>query len=287
MAGYQLLLLDQQFNSIQKAFWKAEKVRLVETDVIDFNEDLKADTVIHAATLTASAYELNMTLEAYLKRNLDSNFHMISWARKQEVKQFLFISSAGVFSPQQAGPLTEQSFALSKGLYAVAKRCTEDLLEKIDDLNCVSVRLGNVYGEDEQATTSRPRVSLLQRMLNEALEQGSIVVPNEGPRDWTYCKDIAKLIQLLLETPMPKSKLYHLVSDEYFTALEIAQKIKQRLGNIKLELSSEKPAPQRGLLASNHLGESGLSDWTAFDVGLKAVIDRQLNIFKAPVAVTL
>lgn len=258
-----------------------ENVRLLEGDVTEFHEDLKVDCVIHAATLTASAQELNMTSETYLKTNLDANFHMISWARKQHVKRFLFISSAGVFSAQQEGPLSEQSLALSKGLYALAKRCTEDLLEKIDELECISVRLGNVYGEDEQARSSRPRVSLLQRMLNQALEQGRILVPNEAPRDWTYCQDIAKLIQLLLEAPMPNSKLYHLVSDEHFTALEIAQKIQKNLTTIKLELSQDKATQLRGLLASNHLNELGFADWTPFDVGLKALIAKQKKDFDA------
>lgn len=276
LAGYKLALLDQQFDSHSKDFWIQEGVALYETEVGSFQEKLSIDTVIHAATLTAEAHELKMTAESYLKTNLDTNFHMISWARANRVKRFIFISSAGVFSAQQKGPLTEQSATLSKSLYALAKRCTEDLLETIyKELESVSVRLGNVYGENEQARSSRPRVSLLQRMLNQALEQGRIVVPNESPRDWTYCQDIAKLIQRLIEIPKPASQLYHLVSNESFTALEIAQKIQQELVNIKLELSQGKATQLRGLLTSKYLSEAGFTHWTPFDEGLKKVIDKQ------------
>lgn len=270
------MLLDRHFDAHTKTFWNKEKIALYQTDISTFQASLNVDCVIHTATLTAEAHELKMTAEAYLKTNLDINFHMISWARANKAKRFIFISSAGVFAANQQGPLSEQSIPLSNGLYAIAKSSTENLLETLNkELECVSLRLGNVYGEDEQARSSRPRVSLLQRMLNQALEQERIVVPNESPRDWTYCQDIAKLIERLVDIEKPKKQLYHLVSNDSFTALEIAQKIQQQLPQVTLELSQDKATQLRGLLTSDYLGELGFTDWTPFDEGLKTLIAKQ------------
>lgn len=218
-----------------------------------------------------------MTPETYLKVSLNINFHMLNWSRNNGVKRFIFISSAGVFSSTQQGRLDENAAPLSKGLYALSKRSTEDLMTHLNvegAYDFISVRLGNVYGEAEYSKHSRPRVSLFQRMLNKATTQGSISVPNESPRDWTYAGDIAKLFVHLLETKSPK-ELYHFVSDESFTALELAQKIQHLLPEVTLKRNTEPETQLRAPLKTNYLSELNFSNWTPFDRGLEHVIRAQ------------
>jgi UDP-glucose 4-epimerase len=275
--GYNLVLLDRTFDARHQRFWLQKSVRLIETELADFHEYLDVDEVIHTATLTAEPHELGLTPIAFLKANLDANFLMLEWAQINKVKRFIFISSAGVFAGQQ-GILDESALPLAKGLYALAKRTTEDLIKTLTvNATCdfVSVRLGNVYGEDEISRTSRPRVSLLQRMLTEALGQKVIHVPNETSRDWTYLADIAKLFDILLHKEVLEYPLYHFVSKESFTAHQLAQKIQQHLPDVKLELSKEAITQLRSPLLSERLQEFNFSDWTPFDVGLKQVIRTQ------------
>jgi UDP-glucose 4-epimerase len=272
--GYNLVLLDRAFDAERQRFWLKKSVRFIEAELANFHQFLDVDAVIHAAALTAEPQELGMTPTAYLKANLDANFLMLEWAQVNKVKRFIFISSAGVFAGQQ-GVLDESAPPLAKGLYALAKRTTEDLMETLNikqSCDFVSVRLGNVYGEDEISRTSRPRVSLLQRLLTEALEQKVIHVPNETSRDWTYLADIAKLFDVLLQKPAPLHHLYHFVSKESFTALQLAQKIQQFLPEVKLELTKDVTPQLRSPLQTKCLQEFNFSDWTPFDVGLKHVI---------------
>jgi UDP-glucose 4-epimerase len=275
--GYNVVLLDRAFDTERQRFWSQKSVRLIETELVDFRQCLNVDAVIHAAALTAEPQELGLTPTAYLKANLDANFLMLEWARINKVKRFIFISSAGVFAGQQ-GVLDESALPLAKGLYALAKRTTEDLMETLNlKENCdfISVRLGNVYGEEEHPRSSRPRVSLLQRLLTEALEHGVLTVPNETSRDWTYLADIAKLFDVLLQKPVLEHPLYHFVSNERFTALQLAQKIQQHLPDIKLELTKEVTTQLRSPLQTERLQEFNFSDWTSFEVGLKHVIRTQ------------
>jgi UDP-glucose 4-epimerase len=276
--GYTLILLDRAFDLERQRFWSPRGVGLIETELATFHQFLAVDAIIHAAALTAEPQELGVTPTAYLKANLDANFLMLEWARVNKVKRFIFISSAGVFASHQQENLTEIAPPFAKGLYALAKRTTEDLIETLnakEKCEFVSVRLGNVYGADEIPRTSRPRVSLLQRMLTEALEHGVITVPNETSRDWTYLPDIAKLFDMLLQKAAPLHHLYHFVSNEWFTAHQLAQKIQQHLPNVKLELTKEVTTQLRAPLQTERLQEFNFSDWTPFDVGLKQVIRAQ------------
>jgi UDP-glucose 4-epimerase len=275
--GYNLALLDRAYDNEHQRFWLQKSVRSIETQLADFHEYLDVDVVIHAATLTAEPHELGLTPTAYLKANLDANFLMLEWARVNKVKRFIFISSAGVFAGQQ-GVLDESALPLAKGLYALAKRTTEDLMETLNAKeNCkfISVRLGNIYGEAEISRPSRPKVSLLQRMLTEALGHGVITIPNETSRDWTYLGDIAKLFDVLLQKEILEHPLYHFVSKESFTPLQLAQKIQQHLPDVKLELSKEVTAQLRSPLQSERLQDFNFSAWTPFDMGLKQVIRSQ------------
>jgi nucleoside-diphosphate-sugar epimerase len=278
--GYTLILIDIEFDEEHKKFWGKKKVVLLEHDIISFNQSYKVDVVIHTAALTATPQELDWSAEQYLKISLELNFHIIAWAREHQATRFIFISSAGVFARHQTN-LNETATPLAKGLYALAKRTTEGLLENLaenEQLEFLSVRLGNVYGEDERPRTSRPTVSLLQRMLNQALEHHCIQVPNESSREWTYVGDIAKLIQRLIEAPQLNHKLYHLVSEESFSALELAQKIQQVLPSVRLEFDAQPLTQLRAPLKSERIQELGFSDWTPFEVGLRNVIETYQGV---------
>ncbi len=278
--GYTLILLDRDFDHDHKTYWSSRQVLLFELDLLDLQESYNADVVIHAAAITADAKELGLSAEAYLQNSLELNFHMLSWAKANAIKRFIFISSAGVFAAHQNN-LDETALPQSKGLYAIAKRTTEDLIETLastEQLDFLSVRLGNVYGEDERPRPSRPRVGLLQRMIDMALEHRVIQVPNETHRDWTYAPDIANLFLRLVETPLLNYRLYHLVSPQHFSALELAQKIQAHLPPSKLEVSPTPLAQLRTPLKSERLQTLGFTNWTPFEIGLSQVIKAHQGV---------
>lgn len=280
--GFRLLLLDQAFDSSFKSYCLKRSIDFYEQDLLTFNEPLEPDVVIHGAALTAEAKELKLSEELYLKTSLELNFHMIHWARTQQVRRFIFISSAGVFASHQQDVLNEASPGLNTSLYALAKRCTEDLVANLNkeypDREYLSVRLGNVYGTEETPRASRPRVSLLQRMLNQALSEGRILVPQESNRDWTFASDIGQLFACLVKHPKPAQRLYHLVSGEQFSALELAQALKNHLPELKLEPESAAFTQLRAPLHSKHVQELPFSDWTSLDQGLGQVLNAQRQV---------
>ncbi|CAN5905799.1 NAD(P)-dependent oxidoreductase [soil metagenome] len=280
--GYRLFLVDQVFDSGTKAFWaKQSATTLIEADARALPSLLDAhiDAVIHGAFITATPEETGSTPEAHYRVNVDSAVSMLAWAEVHKVKRFLFLSSAGVFSSEQTGRLTETTLPSPKGLYAVAKREIEELLQTLREdgrRDLITLRFGNLYGPDERARASRPRTSLVQRMVDEVVRTGGITVPNETARDWTFAPDLAGVIDCILKTPQTRHSLYHVVSGEALTAFEIAQKVADE-SPVTLNLTDEHTR-LRPPLTSERLGEFGFSDWTPFDSGLAQTLAGGLEV---------
>ena len=211
-----------------------------------------------------------MTPSAHYRANVEGAVATLTWAKAHNAKRFLFLSSAGVFSSDRKGPLTETTPPSPKGVYAVAKRAIEELLEtlRVDEgRDLITLRLGNLYGPGERSRSSRPRTSLVQRLVDEAVTTGRITVPDETARDWTFAPDLARIIDRIIKIPQTLHSLYHVVSGEALTAVELAQKIAAALPHVTLNISDE-PSRLRPPLKSERLGEFGFSDWTPFDNGL-------------------
>ena len=77
---------------------------------------------------------------------------------------------------------------------------------------------------------SRPKLSMVGRMLHEALKQGEIKIerPDEQA-EWTYAPDIGRALGALVEAESLNHALYQLASGERLSRLHIARQIQQRL----------------------------------------------------------
>ena len=276
--GFRLHLVDQTFGASSKAYWNQQGQGLLEADARALPPLDAVDAVVHGAFITAHPEEVGLTPEEHYRVNVGSAVAMLEYAKAHNVKRFIFLSSAGVFSPEQTAPLTKTTFPSPKGPYAVAKRAVEELLKTLREKgrDVVTLRLGNLYGPFEHSRSTRPRTSLVQRMVNEAVRTNHINVPNETARDWTFAPDLAPVVDRILKVSHLQHPLYHVVSGEALTALEIAQKIADELPHVTLNLADEQTR-LRPPLQSERFGEFGFNDWTRFDDGLERTLAGQLE----------
>ena len=271
-------LVDQSFDAASKTYWTKRKQVVTEADARALPPLDAVDAVVHGAFITAHPEEVGLTPEEHYRVNVGSAVAMLEYAKAHNVKRFIFLSSAGVFSPEQTAPLTETTFPSPKGPYAVAKRAVEELLKTLREKgrDVVTLRLGNLYGPFEHSRSTRPRTSLVQRMVNEAVRTNHINLPNETARDWTFAPDLAPVVDRVLKTSQPEHPLYHVVSGEALTALEIAQKIADKLSHVTLTLADEQTR-LRPPLQSERLEEFDFNDWTRFGDGLAQTLAGQLE----------
>ena len=160
-AGYEVVVLDNLYNSSKKAIDRIEeitgkKVTFYENDMLDADalEKLftneKIDCVIHFAGLKAVGESVAKPLE-YYKNNIGGTLTLVEAMRKHGCKNIIFSSSATVYGDPAQIPITE---ACPKGHctnpYGQTKSMLEEVLmdvQKADnEWNVVLLRYFNPIG---------------------------------------------------------------------------------------------------------------------------------------------
>lgn len=285
-AGHTVTALDRAFDADLRREWPdrwAARVALVEAEAGDI-PPAPVDALIHAAALTASPEEAGCSAEDHVRANLEPLLAVLEWAHEAGVRRVIFVSSSAVFRATPPGRVDERQLAAPLGLYAVAKHAAENLIETLREdfgRDVVSVRLSNVYGPRERVRASRPRLSLIARMVGDALNKGKVIVYLADPaREWTFAPDIGRALIALLEAPACQHSLYHVASGHVLAPREIARAIGALLPGVQIEERpgtdpTIPPLTRRGYLNSERLRhETGFDRWTPLEQGLRATIER-------------
>jgi nucleoside-diphosphate-sugar epimerase len=137
----------------------------------------------------------------------------------------------------------------------------------------LAVRLGFLYGPSERRSNTRPRVSLVASLVEDALTTGKITVAAVSPStDWTFVPDIGRSLVALLQAPHLNNTLYHLTSGEALSQMDIAHAIQRVIPNVEIETHDQRPG-FRGVLVGERLqADTGFNDWTTFADGLAETI---------------
>jgi nucleoside-diphosphate-sugar epimerase len=148
------------------------------------------------------------------------------------VERCVILSSSGVYDQQADGPCDEDHPLDPRGAYAQAKRKAElrmTALEASGGFPIVAARVGPVYGRFERSRSTRPRVSLIQQLL-DALADGREVRVNgtDMHRDWTHAEDIAAALDGLLFAPELHHRIYNVSTGESVSARQIIALLAER-----------------------------------------------------------
>lgn len=267
--GYAVFALDRHYDEDTRA--RLKKCELLTQDARAPLDIGPLDAIVHGAAITAAPETCGKNLCAYLHEGIESTLSLLEQAAYHTATRFIFLSSAAVFTSEQPSPLTEFSAPDATSPYAVAKRFGELIVQSLrshTDFDAISLRLGNLYGPYEVPRTTRPRTSLVQRMLDEALNHNRITVRQpDQVREWTYIQDLAPALHHLLTSECLPYPVLHLCAPEAITELNLAESIAARLPNTQFHLCKETPQTIRPPLASALADSIGLPDWTPLERG--------------------
>ena len=282
--GWQVTALDRVIPEDLQSSWDAQwpgQIQCIEGDHHAL-PDAPFDAVVHGAAITASASERDESPIANLEANVQPILAVLDWSARQQVKRTVLVSSTGVFQRTATGLVDEDTPPSPVGMYAIAKQMSEHLAETLrrhHQQDVVAVRLGNVYGPRDLPRPTRPRVSLVARLVRQAVQNGVIQVyaPDER-RDWTFAPDIGDCIHNLLAAPRLAHSLYQLIGPEVLTTQEVATYIQRALPGTELVIH---PETEPGIPPLTRLGtfsgarferEMEVVHWTPFSSAIGAVI---------------
>ena len=289
-SGCQVVALDSAFDGDLVRTWETGWPGQIDAIENAVRPDalVEVEAIIHGAAVTASPEETAQSPEANFRANIEPALDVLEWASQHSVRRVIVLSSSAVFRETPPGPVDETTAPSPLGVYAAAKHALENLIDTLRSeygRDVVAVRLSSVYGPHERARPTRPRTSLVNTMVHEALQVGKLEVYRDDPaRDWTFAPDIGKALLALLDRPILKHHLYHVGSGQMLAPSAIAEAVRVLLPQISVQVHEGQnpdswPLTRRGYLNSARLRqETGFDRWTPFDQGLRQVISWQSSM---------
>lgn len=260
-AGYEVVILDNLYNSSKKAVDRIEeitgkKVTFYENDMLDadameslFSKE-KIDCVIHFAGLKAVGESVAKPLE-YYKNNIQGTLCIVEAMRNHGCKNIIFSSSATVYGDPAFVPITEEC---PKGTPTNPYGWTKSMLEQIltdlhtadEEWNIILLRYFNpigahksgLIGEDPKGIPN----NLLPYVAQVAIGKLECVgvfgddydTPDgTGVRDYIHVVDLAlghvKAIDKIKEKP--GVKIYNLGTGKGYSVLDVIKAFSKACGH--------------------------------------------------------
>ncbi|QXT40270.1 NAD-dependent epimerase/dehydratase family protein [Gymnodinialimonas ceratoperidinii] len=283
-AGHDVVALDQRFDAAT-----TERLRALNRIEGDLPEALARGpetvaAVIHGAAITASPERLGLSQAGHIRRNTDLLTATLDHTRSTGAKRFLFVSSMGVFepddSPTPGGKVTEATRPTATCAYCAAKHAGELLTHAAAEpgFETASLRLGNIVGPHEAVRETRQHLCLVNRMIAEARASGVITVQTpDALREWAWLPDQADGIARLLTSDdfSTHAAVLHAGSPPALSDLDLARAIAERVPGTTVRLAQPPHAAIRPPMASDHDSALNRTHWTPMDAALDQLIPME------------
>jgi UDP-glucose 4-epimerase len=222
------------FDLRRSPFHPPREVPAVRGDVCDRERLCRVmrdcDAVIHLAA-SADVAEVQATPAEAEERNARGTFNVLEAARLTGVRRVVYASTVWVYSDTQAGVL-EESVPLCPPahLYTATKLAGELYCHAYQELYGVDytiLRFGIPYGP-----RARP-AAVIPAFVSRALAGEPLTVAGDGlqSRRFVYVEDLADGVVRAL-APVAANRVYNLVGDEDVTVAQVAQTVRELVGDV-------------------------------------------------------
>jgi len=244
----------------------------------------KPDYVIHLAAKVGGVKANSENLGSFYYDNIMINTNVLEAARRYKVKKVLSFLSTCIYPDKVTYPLTEEQIHngpphSSNYAYAYAKRMLDIQSQAYrDQYNCnfVTVVPNNLFGEHDNFDLENSHLipAIIRKVYEAKKKNQDVILWGDGKplREFTYAKDLAKIVLLLLNKYNGREPINVGNAKEY-SVKNVAKKIAEIInfdGNIIWDTSKtkgqhKKPSDNSKLLK---LGW-GKTNYTPFDEALK------------------
>lgn len=230
---YEVLGLDWEPNKWNKDI----QTITTQIDLRDWNQlqalsaDLQADLIIHLAA-NARVYEL-VEHPDRAQDNILTTFNVLEFARKNNIKKFIFASSRETYGNTNAGILCEDKakFQTCESPYTASKIAGEALAESYKrcyGIDVIILRFSNVYGMYDDSARVVP-LFIRQAQKGEPLT----VFGKEKCLDFTYIDDTVDAILLAIKKfDQAKNETYNIATGTGTAIAHLAERIKELTGSL-------------------------------------------------------
>jgi UDP-N-acetylglucosamine 4-epimerase len=221
------------------------RFNLIEGDITDINICQKAckdqDFILHQAALGSVPRSIKDPITTN-EVNVSGFLNMLTAARDQKIKRFIFATSSSTYGDSKKLPKIEDEIGKPLSPYAITKLVNElyaEIFQKAYGLDYIGLRYFNVFGRRQDPNGSYAAVIPL--FVKQLINRKSPVINGDGSysRDFTYIDNVIQMNILCLTTNNPKAlnQIYNTAYGKSTTILELVNHIKKFLSKFDSEIS--------------------------------------------------
>ncbi len=237
--------LSSQYNIIVSSRKK------VEQEILNLHGDIKQvlhkkllfpesfpeniDTIIHLAALN----ELDCVKypSEAIQVNIDETRMILENAIASGVKNFIYFSTAHIYSSPLHGFINEETLPVPVHPYAITHKAAEDFvvaarLQK--KINGIIIRLSNSFGAPVLSSVNRWTL-LANDLCRQAIEKESLTLVSNGCqyRDFVCLTDVEEVIKVMMNRPEDFKKIiYNLGAGKSMSVIDLANAIALEYANL-------------------------------------------------------
>jgi UDP-glucose 4-epimerase len=230
------------------------------------------DAVAHLAAV-ADVNDVHAEPEDAERVNARGTVAVLEAARRAGVKRIVYASTIWVYSDCESEEVDEDTLLPPPShLYTSTKLAGELYCKAYQELYGIDytiLRFGIPYGPRAR------EAAVIPAFVNKALAGDSLTLAGDGDqsRKFVYVEDLADGVALGLED-VAAGRVYNLASDETVTIKQIAETIRELMGDVEIVHTPARPGDFGGKIVSSERAEKELG-WTAatpFSEGVRKYI---------------
>ena len=244
--GNEVTIFDNFSNSSEKKISSTSKIlSVIKGDICDFESLKKAldnfDAVIHLAA-QINVEESIQFPEKTFQVNVKGTENLLQVCTQNKINNLIFASSAAVYGNPEKSPLTENSPISPISPYGESKAQMEQIIKKYSrdfSLNCISLRIFNVYGIGQTDSYAGVITKFLNRIQkNQPLE---IFGDGSNSRDFIALEDVVQAFIKALDNIKGKKGNYYNIGTGKSTTIKELAEIMLSICNKNLEIKFKAP----------------------------------------------
>ena len=219
------------------------------------------DAVAHLAAV-ADVNDVHASPEDAERVNARGTVAVLEAARRAGVKRIVYASTIWVYSDCESDEVDEDTLLPPPShLYTSTKLAGELYCKAYQELYGIDytiLRFGIPYGPRAR------EAAVIPAFVNKALAGEPLTLAGDGSqsRRFVYVEDLADGVALGLED-VAVNRVYNLASDENVTIKQIAETVKELMGDVEIVYTPARPGDFGGKIVVSASGPSAELGWTA------------------------
>jgi UDP-N-acetylglucosamine/UDP-N-acetyl-alpha-D-glucosaminouronate 4-epimerase len=226
------------------------------------------DYILHQAALGSVPRSIANPLDSHAN-NVTGFLNMLTAARQNEVKRFVYASSSSVYGDNPELPKREDKIGCCLSPYAVTKRANElyaDVFSRCYALECVGLRYFNVFGPRQDP--NGPYAAVIPKWIAAMIQNQHVLINGDGEtsRDFCHVSNViqANLLAATVEKPEAINEIYNVAVCARTTLNELYDLLRKKLLPWFPHLRDSRPVYQDFRLGDVRHSEADISKAARF-----------------------